>query len=117
METADNSFGRRIHPTSVQISVEGLGTQCESILKRINLRPCRVSSRPKDSRGTGTPLRPELPCYDPYSPLRPETTNAGSGRSLAQQVFDVFLPSRRSDEVRCATDPASLEQTCSVSFL
>ena len=29
MEAADNSFGRRIDPTSVQISVEGLGTQCE----------------------------------------------------------------------------------------
>ena len=91
--------------------------ESESILKRVNLRPCRVSSRPKDSRGAGTPLRPELPCYDPYSPLRPETTNASSGRSLAQQVFDVFLPSRRSGEVRCAPDPASLEQTCSASFL
>ena len=89
----------------------------ESILERVNLRPCRVSSRPKDSRGAGTPLRPELPCYDTNSPLRPETTNAGSGCSLAQQVIDVFLPSRRSDEVRCAPDPASLEQTCSVSFL
>ena len=51
------------------------------------------------------------------SPLRLETTNAGSGRSTAQQVFDVPLPSRRSDEVSCAPDPASLEQTCSVSFL
>ena len=29
METADNSFGHRIDRTSVQISVEGLGTQCE----------------------------------------------------------------------------------------
>ena len=76
--------------------------ESESILKRVNLRPCRVSSRPKDSRGAGTPLRPELPCYDTNSPLRPETTNAGSGCSLAQQVIDVFLPSRRSDEVRCA---------------
>ncbi len=65
-------------------------------------------------------MGPELPCdlnYPATTSIRLETTNAGSGRSIAQQVFDVFLPSRRSDEVCCATDPASLEQTRSVSFL
>ena len=43
--------------------------------------------------------------------LRPETPNAGSGRSLAQQVLDVLLPTRRSDEVCRTTDPASLKET------
>ena len=52
---------------------------------------------------------------NPY--LRPETPNAGSGRSLAQQVLDVLLPTRRSNELCRTTDPASLEQTRGVSFL
>ena len=54
METADNSFGRRIHPTSVQISVEGLGTQCENCSAISNSRS--AFQRPKNNPALGIRL-------------------------------------------------------------
>ena len=57
------------------------------------------------------------PLLQTTSSLRLETPHAGSGSSMSQQVLDAFFPSRRSDEVCCAANLPSLEQTRSYPFL